>query len=75
MSSERRTFIKALGSIAAVSQLPAQPSGKPYGSGHFGEWIDDAFGLLFALGRPAADLIGVSTVAGNVSLAKATRNT
>jgi hypothetical protein len=45
MSSDRRTFIKALGSIAAVSQLPAQPSGKPYGSGHFGEWIDDAFGL------------------------------
>jgi purine nucleosidase len=37
--------------------------------------IDDAFGLLFALGQPSVNLIGVSTVAGNVSLAKATRNT
>ncbi len=37
--------------------------------------IDDAFGLLFALGRPDANLIGVSAVAGNVGLAKATRNT
>jgi len=37
--------------------------------------IDDAFGLLFALGRPDVTLLGVSTVAGNVSLAKATRNT
>lgn len=45
MSSDRRTFIKALGSVAAVSRVHAQPIGKPYGSGHFGEWIDDAFGL------------------------------
>ena len=46
MSSDRRTFIKALGSIAAVSQVRAQArGGKPYGSGHFGEWIEDAFGL------------------------------
>jgi purine nucleosidase len=37
--------------------------------------IDDAFGLLYALGQTAVQLIGVSTVAGNVSLAKATRNT
>ncbi len=37
--------------------------------------IDDAFGLLFAFGRPDAEVVGVSTVAGNVSLEKATRNT
>ena len=37
--------------------------------------IDDAFGLLFALGQTRVNLLGVSTVAGNVSLAKATRNT
>jgi purine nucleosidase len=37
--------------------------------------IDDAFALLYALGRPDAQLLGVSTVVGNVSLAVATRNT
>jgi purine nucleosidase len=37
--------------------------------------IDDAFALLYALGRPEARLLGVSTVVGNVSLAAATRNT
>ena len=37
--------------------------------------IDDAFGLLFALGRPDIKLTGVSTVAGNVGLERATRNT
>jgi purine nucleosidase len=37
--------------------------------------IDDAFALLYALGRLDARLIGVSTVVGNVSLAAATRNT
>ncbi len=37
--------------------------------------IDDAFALLYALGRPDARLLGVSTVVGNVSLAAATRNT
>jgi inosine-uridine nucleoside N-ribohydrolase len=37
--------------------------------------IDDAFGLLYALAAPDAKLLGVSTVAGNVGLAKATRNT
>ena len=37
--------------------------------------IDDAFALLYALGRADARLIGVSAVAGNVSLAKAARNT
>jgi hypothetical protein len=45
MSPDRRTFIKALGSIAAVSSVQAQSAGKPYGSGHFGEWIEDPFGL------------------------------
>ncbi len=37
--------------------------------------IDDAFALLYALSRPDVRLIGVSAVAGNVSLAKAARNT
>ncbi len=37
--------------------------------------IDDAFGLLYACASPHARLIGVSTVAGNVSLSRATRNT
>jgi purine nucleosidase len=37
--------------------------------------IDDAFGLLLALATPSLNLLGVSTVAGNVDLAKATRNT
>jgi purine nucleosidase len=37
--------------------------------------IDDAFGLLLALGRPDAKILGVSTVAGNVGLDRATRNT
>ena len=37
--------------------------------------IDDAFGLLLALASPAIRLLGVASVAGNVSLAKATRNT
>lgn len=37
--------------------------------------IDDAFALLYALGRPEAALLGVSTVAGNVSRDRATRNT
>ena len=37
--------------------------------------IDDAFGLLYALAEPTIRLLGVSSVAGNVGLAKATRNT
>src|SRR5277367_5702934 len=37
--------------------------------------IDDAFGLLYALAQPSVRLIGVASVAGNVDLAKATRNT
>ena len=37
--------------------------------------IDDAFALLYALAQPSIRLLGVSSVAGNVDLAKATRNT
>jgi purine nucleosidase len=37
--------------------------------------IDDAFALLYACAAPEADILGVSTVVGNVSLAAATRNT
>ncbi len=37
--------------------------------------IDDAFGLLYALAAPDLSLLGVSAVAGNVSLPKAARNT
>jgi purine nucleosidase len=37
--------------------------------------IDDALGLLYALAQPSLRLLGVATVAGNVDLAKATRNT
>ena len=37
--------------------------------------IDDAFGLLYALADPNVRLLGVSTVAGNVDLVRATENT
>ncbi|MGD0723145.1 MAG: nucleoside hydrolase [Roseiarcus sp.] len=37
--------------------------------------IDDALGLLLACAAPAATILGVSTVAGNVDLQRATRNT
>src|SRR5579863_8424298 len=37
--------------------------------------IDDALGLLYACAAPEANILGVSTVAGNVDLARATRNT
>ena len=37
--------------------------------------IDDAFALLYACAHDEAQLLGVSTVVGNVSLAAATRNT
>jgi purine nucleosidase len=37
--------------------------------------IDDALGLLLACAAPTARVLGVSTVAGNVDLKRATRNT
>ena len=37
--------------------------------------IDDALALLYACAAPQATILGVSTVAGNVDLARATRNT
>ena len=37
--------------------------------------IDDALALLYACAAPEAEIVGVSTVVGNVSLTAATRNT
>jgi purine nucleosidase len=37
--------------------------------------IDDALGLLYICAAPEARILGVSTVAGNVDLTRATRNT
>jgi inosine-uridine nucleoside N-ribohydrolase len=37
--------------------------------------IDDALGLLYACAAPGVSIVGVSTVAGNVDLKRATRNT
>src|ERR1700744_5979436 len=37
--------------------------------------IDDALALLYACAHDGAQILGVSTVVGNVSLAAATRNT
>jgi hypothetical protein len=51
MPIDRRQFVAAFGSTLAIagssSWLPAQgsPTQKPYGSGSFGEWIEDQFGL------------------------------
>ena len=51
MPIDRRQFVAAFGSTlaaAGVSSWPvaqAGPSRKPYGSGSFGEWIEDEFGL------------------------------
>jgi purine nucleosidase len=36
--------------------------------------IDDALAIAFAHGHPGIDLVGITTVAGNVSLAKTTEN-
>ena len=36
--------------------------------------IDDALAIAFAHGHPDLDLIGITTVAGNVGLAKTTAN-
>jgi hypothetical protein len=47
MRMNRRSFMAALGSTLSVPRLAAQSSGsgKPYGSGYFGEWMEDEFGL------------------------------
>jgi hypothetical protein len=47
MRMDRRSFMAAIGSTLASSKLLAEPSGggKPYGSGSFGEWMEDEFGL------------------------------
>ncbi len=37
--------------------------------------IDDAFALLYAVASPEIEILGVASVAGNVDLNKATRNT
>ena len=36
--------------------------------------IDDALAIAFAHGHPGIELIGITTVAGNVGLAKTTAN-
>src|SRR5258708_36830351 len=36
--------------------------------------IDDALAIAFAHGHPGLDLVGITTVAGNVGLAKTTAN-
>ncbi|KPF80956.1 nucleoside hydrolase, partial [Brevundimonas sp. AAP58] len=36
--------------------------------------VDDAVGLLLAFGSPELELLGITTVAGNVSLEQTTRN-
>ena len=36
--------------------------------------IDDALAIAFAHGHPGIDLLGITTVAGNVGLAKTTAN-
>jgi hypothetical protein len=51
MPVDRRQFVAAFGSTLAAagsSSWPvaqASPGQKPYGSGSFGEWIEDEFGL------------------------------
>ncbi len=47
MDLNRRSFFTTLGTALAVPRLlgQGQTGAKPYGSGSFGEWIDDEFGL------------------------------
>jgi hypothetical protein len=45
MPIDRRQFIAACGSTLAFLPAQAAPTQKPYGSGSFGEWIEDEFGL------------------------------
>jgi hypothetical protein len=47
MHMNRRSFVTVLGSTLAAPRLLAQGSAgaKPYGSGYFGEWMEDEFGL------------------------------
>ena len=40
----RRSFLTSIGSTLAAPWVAANPA-KPYGSGSFGEWIEDEFGL------------------------------
>ena len=37
--------------------------------------VDDALALLFALGRPDVELVGIGVVAGNVPVGVGTENT
>jgi hypothetical protein len=47
MPIDRRQFVSALGSCLVLTRLLAEDSTDrtAYGSGHFGEWIEDEFGL------------------------------
>jgi len=47
MDLNRRSFFTTMGSALAVPRLlgQGQTAAKPYGSGSFGEWIEDDFGL------------------------------
>ena len=49
MPIDRRQFVAAFGSTLAAAgswrAAHASPTSKPYGSGSFGEWIEDQFGL------------------------------
>ncbi|HLY16613.1 MAG TPA: hypothetical protein VKR61_05285 [Bryobacteraceae bacterium] len=45
MPPNRRQFGLAMGSAPALPGSAAGSGAKPYGSGYFGEWIEDEFGL------------------------------
>jgi len=42
---DRRQFVAAFGAALASPAAQSSPGQKPYGSGSFGEWIEDEFGL------------------------------